>query len=289
MTFVVLINDAFFKRAFGMTRLKEEEIKQIGCGLHAYDAGLIKKTGHSLKQIAMRAAGLSEREMGEAMASTRVAVVPVTCGQGIITGFAGAVGGILRHIGANAFQPEVPDIGGLAESVARGADIVFGADDQRFIALHLSLKKVIDNAEATASGYVEALSCIAGSLDGREVLVLGGAGQVGWHAVSALRKKGAKVAVYDPDQRRLASLLKDRETIVESNLEEALRRHSLLFDASPAVNIIRVEHIKAETMIAAPGIPLGLTEGAYNLVKERLIHDPLQLGVATMLAEALVE
>jgi pyrrolysine biosynthesis protein PylD len=270
-----------------MTRLKEEDIKQIGHTLRAYDGHLVKVTGLTLKQIAMRAAGLSEREMDQAMASTRVAVVPVTCGQGIIKGFAEAVRDILRHIGANAFQPEAPDIAGLAEVVERGADIVFSADDQRFIALNLPLKMVIDNSDATARGYVEALDCIAGGLEGREVLVLGGAGQVGWRAVCALRKKGANVAVYDPDQRRLASLVKGREPVVERDLEEALQRHFLLFDASPAANVIRVEHIKADTAIAAPGIPLGLTEEAYAAAKDRLIHDALQIGVATMVAEAL--
>jgi pyrrolysine biosynthesis protein PylD len=270
-----------------MTRLNEKDIKQIGRTLHAYDAGLAKKTGYTLKQIAMRAAGLSEREMDEALASARVAVFPVTCGQGIIRGFAGAVESILRHLGAKIFQGEASDIGGLAEVVERGADIVFAADDQKFIALHLSAKSVIDNAEATARGYVEALGCIAGGLEGRDVLVLGGAGRVGWHAVCALGEKGAKVAIYDPDRRRSASRVKGRDIIVEDDLEKALRRHLLLFDASPAVKIIRSEHIKPSTVIAAPGIPLGLTEGAYDLVKDRLIHDRLQIGVATMLAEAL--
>jgi pyrrolysine biosynthesis protein PylD len=270
-----------------MTRLKEKDIKQIGRTLHAYDAGLAKKTGYTLKQIAMRAAGLSQKEMDEAMASTRVAVFPVTWGQGIIKGFAGAVGSILRHLGANVFQGEASDIGGLAEVVERGADIVFAADDQRFIALHLSLKRVIDNTEATARGYVEALECIAGGLEGREVFVLGGAGKVGWHAVCVLQNRGAKVAVYDPDRGRLASRVKGRDTIVEDDLEEALRRYPLLFVASPAANIIRSVHIKPDTVIAAPGIPLGLTKSAYHLVKKRLIYDTLQIGVATMLAEAI--
>jgi pyrrolysine biosynthesis protein PylD len=74
---------------------------------------------------------------------------------------------------------------------------------------------------------------------------------------------------------------------VERDLEEALRRHSIFFDASPAADIIRSEHIQPQTLIAAPGIPLGCTTEAYGLVKDRLIHDPLQIGVATMLAEVV--
>lgn len=274
-------------RGCRMTRLKEEDVSLIGSTLRDYDASLVKKTGLTLKQIAIRAAGLAEKDVDGAMATTRVAVFPVTCGQGVIRGFTDAVGSILRHLGATVFQTEASDISGLAEAVERGADIVFAADDDRFIALGLSLKRVIDNAEATARGYVEALCCMAGGLEGRDVLVLGGAGRVGRHAVVALQEKRANVAAYDPDQKRLVLNVTGCGIVVGDDLEEALQRHSLVFDASPAADAIRSEHIKAGNVIAAPGIPLGLTEDAYDLVKESLIHDPLQIGVATMLAEAL--
>jgi pyrrolysine biosynthesis protein PylD len=81
-------------------------------------------------------------------------------------------------------------------------------------------------------------------------------------------------------------LVKEHEITVERNLEEALSRYTVFFDASPAANIIQARHIKPETFIAAPGIPLGLSEEAYFLVKERLIHDVLEIGVATMFVHA---
>jgi len=39
--------------------------------------------------------------------------------------------------------------------------------------------------------------------------------------------------------------------------------------------------------VAAPGMPLGLTAAAAEKTGLRLLHDPLQIGVATMAVEAL--
>ena len=73
---------------------------------------------------------------------------------------------------------------------------------------------------------------------------------------------------------------------MEKNLEEALGRYTVFFDASTAANIIEAKHIKPETLIAAPGMPLGLTDEAYSLVEQRLIHDVLEIGVAAMFVHA---
>ena len=270
-----------------MTRLREEQVKDIGRTLYAYDADLVKKTGLTLKQLAMRAVAISETKMEDDLASNKVAVVPISWGQGIIKGFAEAVREILNYLGANVFQTTSADIGGLGEAITKGTDIVFCADDEKFVALNFSLKGVVDNAEATARGYVEALDCAVGSLKGQEVLVIGGMGHVGWNAVMGLKKKGAFVSIYDIDLGKLASRSRTHGARIEEDLMKALEKHTILFDASPAADLIGAEHIRPETMIAAPGIPLGLTEEAYALVKDRLIHDPLQIGVATMLGEVL--
>ena len=271
-----------------MTRLRKEDIREVGSTLRAYDTGLVRKTGRTLKQIGMQASGLSAEEMENALCSNNVAVVPMTCGQGMIEGFVETVRDILDYLGANVFQTAASDAGGLAEAVGKEADIIFCADDQKFIALHLALKRVIDNADSTARGYVEALECASGNLNGQEVLVIGGAGQVGWNAVLSLEKKGARISIYDIHEDRVASRLRGHEIQVERDLGKALEKHHLLFDASPAAGFIEVRHIGPQTVIAAPGIPLGLTGEAYLSVQDRLIHDPLQIGVTTMLTEALL-
>jgi pyrrolysine biosynthesis protein PylD len=270
----------------GVTRLKKEDIMDIIQKLPAYEAELVRKTGLSLKEIASRSIEDSEEKVRAAIGSHTVAVVPITSGQGVIENFVEAVEGILIHIGVNAFKTRDSDIAGLAEGIEKGADIVFLADDNRFIALNFPLRRIIDNVEATAKGYVSALEAMAGDLSQRQVLVIGGAGRVGWNAILSLKKKGAKVAAFDPNQDRMESLVKGHEITVERNLEEALRRYTVFFDASPSANIIQARHIKPETFIAAPGIPLGLSEEAYCLVKERLIHDVLEIGVATMFIHA---
>jgi pyrrolysine biosynthesis protein PylD len=271
-----------------MTRLTEENITDIGKTLKQYDESLIGKTGRPLKQIAIQAAGLSEKVFENLLASNVVSVVPITSGQGMIEGFAESVRAILHHTGARTVQPKGEDIAGIAESVEKGATVIFCSDDDRFVAIHLPLLRVVDNTEATARGYVTALELMAGGLSGRQVLVIGGAGQLGWKAIHLLETKGAKVAAFDVNQSKLKALTQGGKIEVARDLEEALRRHSIFFDASPASNIIRPEHIHPETLIAAPGVPLGLTVGAYALAKDRLIHDPLQIGVATMLAEVMI-
>jgi 3-methylornithyl-N6-L-lysine dehydrogenase len=267
-------------------RLTQEEVREVMRKLPEYDAELVRKTGWSLRQIAERAGKAGEPISSGATGSRRAAVVRITSGQGVIEGFAEAVQAILVHVGAEAFITRATDVAGLAEAVERKAHIVFLADDDRFIALNLALRRIADNAEATARGYVSALETMAGGLAGRQVLVIGGAGRVGWNAVLALKEKQAAVAVFDPDKDRLQWLAGRQEIAVKEDLEQALGESDLLFDASPATGIIQGRHIKPGMRIAAPGIPLGLTEEACSAAGDHLIHDALEIGVATMLFHA---
>jgi pyrrolysine biosynthesis protein PylD len=269
-----------------MTRLSSEMISGMNDTIAAYDNELIQKTGLTLRQIAAGAAGVSEEALCLAFKTERVAVIPVTSGKGVIEGFTQAVQVITHHLGCPSFITDRCDAAGLAEGIEKGATIVFLADDIRFIAINLSQKRVIDNDVATGWIFAYALDSCAGGLHGRDVLLIG-AGQVGENALCALERLGAKVGVFDIDRPK-AQLLADKfEMKLEENLSDAMDRYTLLFDASPAPDIIHPEHIKPETIIAACGIPIGLSDEARSLVEERLIHDPLQLGTAAMLAMAV--
>jgi len=269
-----------------MTRLMSEDIRFIGDDLARYDSELLRKTGLSLRQIACRAAGMDEAEARRSLASVVAGVVPMTSGEGIIVGFSEAVADILGYLGASSFVTDMADVAGLAEAVRRGADVVFLADDLRFVALNLSSRIVADNSEATARGYVAALDALAGGLERKTILVLG-AGEVGRHAIAAVQALGARVSVYDPDPKKIRDLESEAGLAVEKDLEEALQNFELIVDASPAAGIIKERHIKPDTAIAAPGLPLGLCPGALVSIGDRLIHDPLQIGVATMLVLAI--
>ena len=267
-------------------RLTSEFLVDMDKGLDNYNMELLRKTGCSLRGIASRAAGVAEVELCNASSSIPVAVTPITSGKGVIKYFAAAVQSIVRYIGFTSFVTQGYDVAGLAEGIKRGAKIIFLADDNCFIAINLSHRLVVDNAEATGRGYTAALECLVGGLYNCSVLVIG-AGRVGRSAVCALKRLGAKVAVFDINQSKAENLVRECEAVREDDLGEALPQYTILFDASPAANIIQVEHIKPNTIIAACGIPLGLSTEAYSLVKERLVHDPLQIGVATMLAMAI--
>ena len=269
-------------------RLAREDVCDLPRRLRAYDAELNRKTGLSLIQIAVRAAGVDEECANRAIASNRVAVVPVTSGEGVIEGFVEAVKETLVHMGADAFITDRSDVAGLAEGFSeKNGDIAFLADDNRFIALSRSLRKIVDNAQATAKGYVAALEAMIGDLAQRPILVIGGAGRVGWNAVLSLEGKETEVAILDPNKDKATSLTEGHDIRIVDNLEEALRQYHLIFDASPEQNIIQTRHITSETYIVAPGMPFGVTEQACALVEERLIHDVLEIGVATMLVQAV--
>ena len=269
-----------------MTRLSSEMISGMNETIATYDIKLAQKTGLTLRQIAAAVAGMSEESLCLAFETERVAVIPVTSGQGVIEGFTQAVQIINHHLGCPSFITDRCDAAGLAEGIEKGATIVFLADDIRFIAINLSQKRVIDNAVATGWSFAYALDACASGLQGRDVLLIG-AGQVGGNALCALERLGAKVGVFDIDRPKAQILADKFKMKLEENLSDALDRYTLLFDTSPAPDIIHAEHIKPETIISACGIPIGLSDEAWFLVEDRLIHDPLQLGTAAMLAMAV--
>ena len=276
-----------------MTRLLTTDIKNIPNSLPDYDTKLVAKTGCSLLQLSCHATGVSEKTAGKSLQNTRVAVIPITTGLGLLQGFCEAVAAIANHMGCQAQVCRQTDVSGIAEAIASDVDIVMMADEQRFIALNLNTRKIADNAEATAKGFITALHLMNGSsLTQQRVLVLG-CGAVGQNAVLALLKYNYRVAVYDIDPLKSASVL---ETCAPgapgflqqvTDLEEALLDHVLIVDATPAGAFILPRHIQADTMISAPGMPLGLDQAALAAIRHRLIHDPLQIGVATMLTMAL--
>jgi pyrrolysine biosynthesis protein PylD len=277
-----------------MTRLTPEDLRGIPSGLEAYDAALEARTGCSLRGLACRAAGMPEQSLARWAAEARVAVVPLDAGQGVLPGFAEAVRAIAAHLGFQAWVTSAPDAGGLAEAYRGGAGILVTADDANYVAVNLRTHGVFENNRATALGFVTALDLLAGGLAGRQVLVLG-CGPVGREAVRFLRERGARVSLCDLRVERarqaaaeLQAAAPSAEAVrVEEDLEEALRGHRLLFDATPAPAFIQERHLCPETRIAAPGVPLGLSSGALLAAGTRVVHDRLQIGTAVMLVEAL--
>ncbi len=273
-----------------MTRLVTDQIISIPLKMQSYDSELLAKTGCTLSQLAVEGAGFSGSQTAQ---NCSVAVIPVNSGQGTITGFSEAVCAIAAHLGFQAYITGFSDVGGLVEAYEKNADLVLMADDQFYAAINLKTHLVAKNDQATAYGYTVALAKMAGGLSGKEVLLIG-AGPVGREAGMALGQAGATTIVYDLNKKREIELAADlkKEFGVQAvlsgmHLEQALERKPLIFDASPGDGFIPAALVDGNTMIAAPGLPLGLDERALGKVGGRLIHDPLQIGTAVMLFKAL--
>ncbi len=275
-----------------MTRLTTEDVKSIPVDLAGYDSELIAKTGCTLKEIACRAANLQAVDIQKSSIAVLIGVVPITVGKGIISGFCDAVAGIGSHIGCKTFITQTTDVAGIAEAFEKKADIIFLSDDDRFIALHIESRRIIDNAVATGKGFVAGLNLMAGDLRKKNVLVIG-CGAVGENATQELVRMGALVSIYDTNLFRstaLSEAIKQSFNVrlnIADQLDRALKIHQFIIDATPATDIIHAHHITPDTYISAPGVPLGLDAEAHDKISDRLLHDPLQIGVATMLACAL--
>ncbi|MFZ5643756.1 MAG: 3-methylornithyl-N6-L-lysine dehydrogenase PylD [Bacillota bacterium] len=255
--------------------------------IERYDHEIKRKTGASLSQIACFAAGISEEKLVRAADTNKVFIIPVTAGKGIIPGFARSVRSIVEYLGFQAHVTGEQGVSGFAEAVSGGVNIVFMADDARFVAINFSTGNVIDNAEATARGYVSALYVLCKGLRDRDVMVIG-AGRVGSGAILHLQELGARVTVFELNSKKLR-WWKQSGIKIEKNLFRALPEFEYIIDACPEPDFIDLEHLHPHAAIAAPGVPLGLTAKAYESFRDRVIHDPLQLGVAAMLAMAARE
>ena len=277
-----------------MTRLKTLDVADIGANLDRYDTELLVKTGYTLQGLACRTAGVEENIVRDLIASTKVGVIPMTCGQGVISGFTETVQQITAHLGFNAFVTRLTDVSGLAEAFNKKSDLIILSDDDRFVAVNVKSRRVVDNADATGKGYTTGLNLMTGGLRAKKVLVIG-CGSVGRSSAIGLIRLGAAVSVYDIQRARCDQLaremkdLMDAEIRIEKDLNSALTRYRCIIDASPAANFINEGHITGDTYISAPGMPSGLSPGARSKIADRFLHDPLQIGAATMVVEAVKE
>ena len=234
----------------------------------------LETTDMTLEQYRSRVAALSW-----------VAVIPITTGQGIISGFSQEVADICCFLGLPCRVTQKQDVAGIGEAVAGGSEIILLADDNIFLALNLNSRRVVDNVLATGEVYAAALTAAAGGVAERLVGVLG-LGPVGRAAAGWLQSRGARLIVYDRDQRRQSDFLAGRADVRGAgSVGEVLDETNLVLDATTSANVIKVGELKCRLILAAPGVPLGIDQPNSDMVQ--LIYDPLHLGVAAMAVQAL--
>ncbi len=274
-----------------MTRLRTDDIEHIPRTLAAYDQQLLNKTGHSLRGIACHALGLHDTAFEQVFRSCRVCVIPLTCGQGVINCFCATVSEIISHLGFHSSVAQNSDGAGIAEAFANKSDIIVLADDHRFVAINVDTKHVSDNAEMTAKGFVAGLDAMAGGLKGKSVLVLG-CGGVGCYSARVLATTGVLVSVCDINPQLASTLQKEIADELKTNIRidndwhSTPGRYQYIIDATPVADLIDASVLTPDTYIAVPGVPCGLTSGARDKLSDRYLHDPLQIGVATMVIDA---
>ncbi|MCP4612511.1 MAG: 3-methylornithyl-N6-L-lysine dehydrogenase PylD [Planctomycetes bacterium] len=279
---------------YRMTRLCTEDIEHIRYELKTYDQQLVNRTGKTLKGIAFHAFGLPDSEFEEIIKSNKVCVIPLTCGQGIIKSFSATVSGIISHLGFHSLVTQNTDAAGIAEAFEQKSDIIFLADDSRFVAINVHTKHVSDNNEMTAKSFVAGLDLMAGGSKGKKALVIG-CGSLGSYAAKALVKKGVLVSVYDILPQCASALQKEiadeLKTIIQidNDWRSTPGEYQYIIDATPSANIIEASMITSDTYVAVPGVPCGLSSEVRKKISNRYIHDPLQLGVAAMVIDACIQ
>jgi len=268
-----------------LTRLSTEDVTTLTDRLREFEAGLRDLTGFGLRELAMST--VAHPPVCVPLYGAPVSVVPVTSGEGVIGGFCDCVVAILRHLGCDASVTAQPDVRGIQEAFDAAAEVVFLADDFRFIALSSRDGRCVDDDPATADGYVTALEAAAGGLFGRSVLLLG-LGPVGRAAARRLASRGASVEVVEPDQARLRAALDIGLKVQPVTLADGLSRCDLVFDATPSAGFLDSGDVASIAVAAVPGLPSAFTPAAQAVLGTRHIHEPLAIGVAVMVARALV-
>ncbi|MBT3485549.1 MAG: 3-methylornithyl-N6-L-lysine dehydrogenase PylD [Desulfobacula sp.] len=274
-----------------MTRLTSSDIDSLSDQLTGFDERLKKQTGRDMLGVACHSQGLLEKNIHDKIRKLTIAVVTITAGLGKITGFAQTVKDILNHIGFQTFIPAQKDAAGLALAIERKTDIIFMADDNRYFAFNLKNTFLIDNIQATGDIFAAALDLMAKGIKDKKALVLG-AGPVGMAAARKLIKFGANVGVHDKDmekcQKNCAEINKSCEQKIEPvhDLKSVDKKFCFFLEATNAKDVIKSSMIGPRTFIAAPGVPLGVTQKGQKKADNRILYDPLQLGTAAMAVSA---
>ena len=268
-----------------MTRLVESDVRVLTAHLDEVEGALRRLTGCDFVTLAARACGVSEGVARDALAHAAVAVVPITSGEGVIAGFVDCVAAICARLGCRAARVTgASDVAGFAEACAGADDLVFAADDRTFLAFDLARRAVADDDPCTAHAYVAALDAAAG-VSGKAVLLIG-LGPVGRAAAARLVELGADVLVCELDEARLAAVVAALP-VTPVTLAHGLARARLVLDATPTPDLIGADWVGADGIVCSPGLPPGVTAAAAQALGDRLVHEPLALGVAVMAVQAL--
>lgn len=263
-----------------MTRLTQTWMTQLIKMSEVEENKLKQVTGYSYSAIFKEIAGLNDKEIDALCQQVKIGIIPVTSGEGIIGNFSEAVKTSLEKIGFQVFITKHSDVEGLYEVHQRKGNVIFMADDARFIGWDIHGNKMVDNDEGTSRTYVTLLEKKAEGLQGEKVLLLG-FGRIGKIVARLLRGKQSEPYIYDRNSLALKEAEKQGYKTLENTI--AFKGFKYIFDATSEGGWLDPSQLCSQPIIAAPGVPLSLTAEGMKQLENQIIHDKLSIGVVGMM------
>lgn len=255
-----------------MALLTPEDLEDLLNKLRESNETIVASTGKGIAQIC-------EEVYGTHAASQKVAIVPITSGNGIISTFSSSLLAITEYFGLEGYITDHPDITGYHQAIVDDADILLMADDHLFVAHDLRTGKIATNHICTGIIYSEIASRFIHA-ESKDVLVIG-LGRVGYAGAEHLVKKGFNVYAYDPNTEFMEKAIE--ELGVNAYNSEDPKRFSMVFEATPNANTISEGMVAERCLVSTPGIPCALPVELAKNNEIDLVMEPLVIGVAAML------
>ena len=277
------------EKTTSMTRLNSADLATPANHWAQYEKRLRDRLGLSLVSLAAEALSVDSNVALRALDGLRVAAIPLSSGQGLITGFAEMLAGIADHLGCSGHVVS-PDEAGFREARETGASLAIWADDDEFMVENLASGTQAENGRATGMGFAAALERLCGGVRGKTIVVTG-CGPVGSAGAEALLRRSAKVLLCDVRQDK-AEALASRLRLSWGDAVSVCRPEELsglgsdiggLLDAAPKRSEDALPALPDSVPMSVPAVP--------NLWPDspQLWHDPLQTGTAVMLLAAALD
>ncbi|WNY29221.1 hypothetical protein MmiEs2_14460 [Methanimicrococcus stummii] len=259
-----------------MALLTPEDLANMTNALVENDRLITELTNYSLD-------GLCRKIYGTAPNNEKVAIIPITAGNGIIGSFSESLLFTVQHFGMDGFITENTDVAGYYEAVMKGADIILMADDLAYIAHNLKNSKIAHNQICTGRIYAEILCNAKDYADDKDVLVIG-LGKVGTPAVETFLKEKQNVYVFDVDSNRVDEVVSEYP-VSKYDPTDSKTPNSFfkIFEATPCADTISKDVLKQNSLVSTPGIPCGISDELIEKYSIRVVLEPLGIGTLSML------
>lgn len=268
-----------------MTRLKTEWIEHMRYSMDDYNRTLKKKIGLDLSSLMQDVLSVDDDALRCARGKNKIAVVPITQGEGIIANFCESIAAIIESMGFDADVTPHSDVDGIYDGHLSGRNILFLADDSRYLAMNTLTGVVSDNNHATALGFIHALSAMMAKHNrdiSREKILQIGYGAVGKEAVQILSAYGIDFDIYDKNFHVTEPLSCHKL----SNINDIKNYHYIL-DFTNEGGWLSEKDLNEDVFYASPGVPCSLEQDAANLFEEKSVYDNLEIGTAIMLGQSV--